>query len=186
MNTGKLAIGAALTLAVVVTSSSTTVLAMSVLPKNSVGHQQLKAGAVTTKKLDKHSVTGSKVKAGTFVSSSQLKFGKGFATSVPATTVLNFPQDHVKVTTDGTASEDPTVVVHLAKAKKYVWLIHVDDETTNSSMGGAVPLYAAAPGNTLSATITRLDKGPREIYLHCTFDLNWAPISPLACWAISN
>ena len=170
MNTGKLAIGAALTLAVVMVSSSTTVLAMTVLPKHSVGQQQLKTGAVTTKKIHKHAVTGSQVAANTFVPTTRMRFGKGFATSEPATTVLKLPRVNAVVTTDGTASEDPNVVVRLPRTPGVSgWVFQVDGDTTFSTGGGKPVLAAPSPGNELSVTISQFDE-PAEFYLHCTFD----------------
>jgi hypothetical protein len=55
----------ALALAAVLLSSTTTVFAVSALPKHSVGTKQLKTSAVTTKKIANRVVTGSKMKPNT-------------------------------------------------------------------------------------------------------------------------
>ncbi len=187
LTTGKFAIGAALTLAVVMVSSSTTVLAMTVLPKHSVGPQQLKTGAVTTKKLDRHSVNGSKVKAGTFVASSQMKFGKGLATSVPAKTILKLPRVHAVVTTDGTAGAEPRVILHVPRTPGVInWVVHTDGGSTYGTYGGKFSLDPPSGSYDVSATITHYNSGKRMFYVHCSFDTGFVSSAPLACWAISN
>jgi len=186
LNTGKFAIGAALTLAVVVASSSTTVLAMTVLPKDSVGQSQLQAGAVTTQKIHKHAVTGSQVQQNTFVKSAQMAFGKGSAASKRATTILKLPRINAVVTTDGTASTDPNVVVRLPKQQSFVWVFQIEGEDTFSTKGGRISVGAPSLGNTLSATIWRSDNA-KELYLHCAFDTTgFTTKRPVTCWAVSN
>jgi hypothetical protein len=185
MNTGKLAIGAALTVAVVVASSSTTVLAMNVLPKNSVGHQQLKTGAVTTKKIDKHSITGSKVKAGTFVSSAQMKFGRGNATDVPATTIFKLPRVHAVVTTDGDADGDPIVVVRVPKTPGVTrWIVQINDEHVFGAQGGKMKLTPPDGQYDVSATVWRYDTSTK-FYLHCSFDTTLFADAPMVCYALT-
>lgn len=147
----------ALALAAVLVSSSTAIFAVASLPKHSVGAKQLKTSAVTNKKIAKHAITSSKVKpnalGGTAINESALgqvpssanaarlaqriAFGKGNATSVPATTVLSLPTVGLTVTTDGTASTDPVVVVNLpSTAPSFSWIINSSFESqTFSTMG---------------------------------------------------
>jgi hypothetical protein len=194
MGRTKFSTSTALALAAVVLSSSTAVYAVAALPKGSVGKKQLKTAAVTTSKIHRHAVTGAKVAPGTFVSAQRMAFGKGFATSVPATTVLSLPRLHVTVTTDGDSDTDPAVVVHLpSTAPASSWVINSTWESqTFSTMGGAVeldaelPVNASASSREFTAHIWRFDTSA-GIYLHCVFDTDgFTGSRPLSCWAMST
>jgi hypothetical protein len=183
----------ALALAAVLLSSSTAVYAVAALPKGSVGKKQLKTAAVTTKKIHKGAVTASKIAPKTVVSAQRMAFGKGFATSVPATTVLSLPRLHVSVTTDGNSDTEPVVVVHLpSTAPSFSWVVNSTWESqTFSTTGGSVTLGAQQPPTATSsreftAHIWRADTSA-GIYLHCVFDTDgFSSSRPLTCWAFSS
>ena len=198
MGSAKFSTSTALALAAVVLSSSTTVFAVAALPRHSVGARQLKTFSVTNSKIAPHAVSGSKVAPGTFVSAQRMAFGKGNATSVPATTVLSLPRLHVTVTTDGNSSTDPVVVVHLpSTAPEFRWVVNSTWESqTFSTMGGAVTLGAETPvvpgppepgsSREFTAHIWRSDTSA-GIYLHCVFDTDgFSSARPLSCWAFST
>jgi hypothetical protein len=188
----KFSASTALALAAVLLSSSTAVFAVASLPKHSVGKKQLKKSAVTNKKIAPGAVTASKIAPGTTVAASRMAFGKGFATSVPATTVLSLPRVHATVTTDGDTDTDPVVVVHLPATSTFAWVVNSTwEDQTFSTMGGAVELGAQMPASAttsreFTAHIWRSDTSA-GIYLHCAFDTdNFTSARPLTCWAMST
>jgi hypothetical protein len=176
----------ALALAAVLLSSSTAVYAVAALPKHSVGKKQLKTAAVTTKKIHKGAVTASKIASGTVVSAQRMAFGKGFATSVPASTVLSLPRLHVTVTGDGNSSTDPVVVVHLPLQTGFVWVVGQEGENMFSTTGGALSLSPTPGENSFSAHVWRSDNS-QAIYLHCAFDtVGFGSNRPFSCTAFST
>jgi len=164
---------------------------VAALPKHSVGKKQLKKFAVSNKKIAPGAVTGSKIAGNTVVAASRMAFGKGFATSVPATTVLSLPRLHVTVTTDGDSDVDGSVVVHLpSTAPASSWLINASNESqTFSTQGGAVtigPLPDLSAVREITAHIWRFDSSA-GIFLHCVFDTDgFTSNRPLSCWALSS
>jgi hypothetical protein len=188
MGRNKFSTGAALALsAVLLTSSTAAVYAVASLPKHSVGKKQLKKFAVTNKKIAPGAVSGSKIAANTVVSASRMAFGKGFATSVPATTVLSLPRLGVTVTTDGTSSTNPSVVVHLPLQTGFRWIVGQDGAAMFSTMGGATGFGPSNAGeNSLTANVWRSDNS-QAFTLHCVFDIDgFTSARPLSCTALSN
>ena len=185
MGISKYAIGTALALTAVVVSSATTGFAIAALPTDSVGQQQLKSGAVTAEKIHDGAITSSKVKPNTFVQSSRVAFGKGFAASNKRKTVLKLPRLNAKVTNDGTPSTTPTVVIHLPLKSTFTWIVQQDGEDSYSIKGGALKLGPAS-GNALSVHIWRFDNA-KAVYLHCEFDTTgFTDARPLSCWAFTT
>jgi hypothetical protein len=190
MGRTKFSTSTALALAAVLLSSSTAVYAVASLPRHSVGKKQLKTSAVTTKKIAKHAVTASKIAPGTVVSAQRMATGKGFATSVPATTVLSLPRLHVTVTTDGNADVDGSVVVHLPTLPGFSWFINssIDDQMF-STQGGALTIGSLPDGSAVREITTHIWRADTSagIYLHCVFDTDgFSGSRPLSCWAMST
>jgi hypothetical protein len=191
MSRTKFSTSTALALAAVVLSSSTAVYAVAALPKHSVGKKQLKTAAVTNSKIRTHAVSGSKVAPGTFVSAQRMATGKGFATSVPATTVLSLPRLHVTVSTDGNADVDGSVVVHLpSTAPAFSWFVNSSlDSQMFSTQGGALTIGSLPDGSAVREITTHIWRSDSSaaIYLHCVFDTDgFSGNRPLSCWAMST
>lgn len=172
-------------------SSSTAVFAVAELPKHSVGKKQLKTAAVTTKKIHKGAVTSSKIAPKTVVSAQRMAFGKGFATRVPATTVLSLPRLHVTVTTDGDSDKDGGVVVHLPTLPSFSWFINSsDDDQMFSTHGGAQTIGSLPDGSAVREVTTHIWRADTSagMYLHWVFDTTgFSEASrPLSCWAFSS
>lgn len=106
--------------------------------------------------------------------------------------MLSLPTVGVTVTTDGTASTDPVVVVNLPAISTFSWFINsIFESQTFSTMGGPVTLGAELPANLttsreFTAHIWRSDTSA-GIYLHCVFDTDgFSTARPLSCWAFST
>jgi hypothetical protein len=188
MGRTKFSTSAALALsAVLLTTSTAAVYAVAALPKHSVGKKQLKKFAVTNKKIAPGAVTGSKIAPGTVVAASRMALGKGFATSVPATTLFSLPRLGVTVTTDGDSDTNPNVVVHLPLQTGFRWIVGQEGAAMFSTTGGATGFAPSTPGeNSLTAHIWRSDNS-QALSLHCIFDINgFTSARPMSCTASST
>jgi hypothetical protein len=189
MGRTKFSTSTALALAAVLLSSSTAVYAVASLPKHSVGKKQLKKAAVTNKKIAPGAVSGSKIAPNTVLSASRLTFGKGNATSVPATMVLSLPRVHVTVTTDGNADTTAEVEVNLPMitGPSPQWYINSSGNSgMYSTYGGRQELTPVTATREFTANIWRNDAST-AIYLHCAFDVaGFSGARPFSCWAMST
>jgi hypothetical protein len=189
MGRTKFSTSTALALAAVLLSSSTAVFAVASLPKHSVGKAQLKKAAVTNKKIHKGAVTASKIAPNTVVSASRMAFGKGNATSVPATTVLSLPRVHITVTTDGESDTNAEVEVNLPMitGPSPQWYVNSSGSSSMySTYGGKQELIPVDATREFTANIWRNDAST-AIYLHCAFDVaGFSGSRPFSCWAMST
>jgi hypothetical protein len=186
------------------------------IAKSAVSNSKIGKKAVTGSKVKTNTLTGTQIKESTlgvvpnagfalsagntarlegkgaanFVGTTRMAFGAGFATSVPATTVLSLPNLGVTVTTDGDADVDGSVIVNLPILPASNWFINSSDDLQMfSTTGGAEVLGPLADGSAvreITSHIWRSDTAA-GIYLHCTFDTdNFTGARPLSCWAMST
>jgi hypothetical protein len=141
----------------------------------------LKKAAVTNKKIHKGAVTASKIAPNAVVSAQRMAFGRGNATSVPATTVLSLPRVHATVTTDGEADNLPMV-----SGASPDWFVSASNQNMFSMPGGRAEFGPSGTNHDVTVHIWR-NSSTAAIYLHCSFDTTgFSTPHPFSCWAMST